>query len=126
MSPLWWDSCAERSLAEAAGVTPSVARAVMTGSPEQLFASLEVDGAVIAVARVAFAQAWAGVTAMLVSPGHRRAGVAVQLMAAMADASRERGIRSMHLQVVRANSAARSLYERLGFSVHHEYVYLGS
>jgi ribosomal protein S18 acetylase RimI-like enzyme len=46
-------------------------------------------------------------------------------MGALADAARARGIPSMYLQVTHANSPARSLYERLGFSVHHEYVYLG-
>jgi GNAT superfamily N-acetyltransferase len=97
----------------------------MTSSPEQLFASIERDGAVIGVARVAFAAAWAGVSALQVTPEHRRAGVATQLMGALADASRARGIRSMYLQVTQANYPARSLYERLGFSVHHEYVYLG-
>jgi len=97
----------------------------MTGSPDQLFASLERDGAVIGVARVAFAHAWAGVFALHVAPEHRRTGVALQLMGALADAARTRGIPSMYLQVTQANSPARSLYERLGFSVHHEYVYLG-
>jgi ribosomal protein S18 acetylase RimI-like enzyme len=74
---------------------------------------------------VAFAHAWAGVSALHVAPDHRRTGVAVQLMGALADASRARGIRSVYLQVTQTNSPARSLYERLGFSVHHEYVYLG-
>ena len=97
----------------------------MTGSPDQLFASLEVDGGVAAIARLAFAQGWAGVLALHVAPERRRTGVASQLMGALADASRSRGIRSMYLQVPEANSPARGLYERLGFRTHHAYCYLG-
>ncbi len=125
LSPLWWDACAEKTRAGTTSDTRSAARTVMTSSPDQLFASLERDGAVIGVARVAFAHAWAGVSALFVAPDRRRTGVAVQLMGALADASRARGIPSMYLQVTQANSPARDLYERLGFSVHHEYLYLG-
>ncbi|MEO8555494.1 MAG: GNAT family N-acetyltransferase [Actinomycetota bacterium] len=128
-SQRWWDAWsagdARVAPADEADVAPSVARTVMTSSPDQLFASLEVEGAVIGVARVAFAQAWAGVFALRVEPEHRRRGIAIQLMGALADASRARGIRSMYLQVTEDNPAARGLYGRLGFSVHHEYFYLG-
>jgi len=62
---------------------------------------------------------------MYVTPGHRRSGVAVQLMGALGDATRARGIRSVYLQVLTPSSPARGLYERLGFSTHHEYRYLG-
>ena len=125
----WLDTCAAWDArvapADETNVAAAVARTVMTSSPDQLFASVEREGAVIGVARVAFAQAWAWVFALHVAPEHRRAGVALQLMGALADAARARGIPSMYLQVTQANSPARSLYERLGFSVHHEYVYLG-
>ena len=124
-SPQWWDAWATRDgRTDHGNAAPSAARAVLTGSPDQLFASLEVDGAVVGVARVAFAQAWAGVSALHVAPDQRRTGVAVQLMGALADASRARGIRSMYLQVLQASSPARGLYERLGFSIHNEYRYL--
>lgn len=125
----WWDAWAAWDArvapANEANVAAAVARTVLTSSPDQIFASLERDGAVIGVARVAFAHAWAGVFALQVAPDHRRTGVAMQLMGALADATRGRGIPSMYLQVTEANSPARGLYERLGFSVHHEYVYLG-
>jgi GNAT superfamily N-acetyltransferase len=121
-SPHWWDAwaAAERRT----DAVRATAMAVMTGSPDQLFARLEVGGAVIAVARVAFAQGWAGVFALHVAPEHRRSGVAVQLMGALGDASRSRGIRSVYLQVLKTNAPALGLYERLGFSTHHEYGYL--
>lgn len=125
----WWDTWtawdSRVAPADEGTGAAAAARTVMTSSPGQLFASLEREGAVIGVARVAFAHAWAGVFALHVAPEHRRTGVALQLMGALADAARTRGIPSMYLQVTGANSPARSLYERLGFSVHHEYVYLG-
>ncbi len=126
-SPRWWDAwTAWDGRTEHANAAPSAARAVLSGSPDQLFASLEVGGALVGVARVAYAQVWAGVSALYVAPQHRRTGVAVQLMSALADASSARGIRSLYVQVAQANSPARSLFQRLGFNIHHEYLYLGA
>jgi len=121
----WWDAFAHQRWPDHPGPTPAAARAVLSGSPDQLFASLQADGCVLGLARVAFAHTWAGVSALQVAPDHRRAGVASQLIGALADASRARGIRSMYLQVAEANPPARSLFDRLGFSTHHEYRYLG-
>jgi N-acetylglutamate synthase len=121
----WWNAWAAHDERNA-GAEPSAARAVMSGSPDQLFASLEIDGVTVGIARVAFTQGWAGVFALHVTPDHRRTGVAVQLMGALADAARSRGIRSVYLQVLNASTPALGLYERLGFSTHHEYCYLGS
>jgi len=125
-SPPWWDVYAQLGWPGHPIATPAAARAVLSGSPDQLFASLETGGAVIGVARVAFARMWAGVSAVHVAQDHRRTGAAVQLMGALADASRARGVRTMYLQVAHANSPARSLYDQLGFSTHHEYCYLGA
>jgi ribosomal protein S18 acetylase RimI-like enzyme len=124
-SPAWWDAWAAGA-GKNTDVARSTAGAVMGGSAEQLFASIEIAGTVVGVARVAFAQGWAGVFALHVAPEHRRAGVAVQLMGALADASTSRGIRSMYLQVLKSSLPAQGLYERLGFSTHHEYCYLAS
>lgn len=125
-SPRWLDAW-EAAAGHISGSPPelSVVTAVLTGSPAQLFASLEVGDLVVGVARLAFAQGWAGISALHVAPEHRRSGVAGQLMGALADASRARGIRSVYLQVLKASSPARGLYAQLGFSTHHEYVYLG-
>lgn len=125
-SPQWWDTWASRDGgADHVNAPSSAAQAVLTGSADQLFASLEVDGVVVGIARVAFAQSWAGVSALHVEPASRRSGVAIQLMSALADATRARGIQNIYLQVLQASSPARGLYERLGFSLHHEYRYLG-
>lgn len=124
-SPRWWDAWASRGDRNVSAPR-STAQAVMCGSPDQLFASLELEGEVVGVARLALAQGWAGVFALHVAPEHRRHGVALQLMGAMADASRAHGIRSMYLQVINASAPAVALYQRLGFSTHHQYCYLGS
>ena len=122
-SPRWWQAWAAQ---EGHAALPASARAVVTGSPDQMFARLEVDGLVIGLARIVFAKGWAGVFALHVAPEHRRSGVAGQLMGALGDASRSRGIRSVYLQVLKPNAPARGLYERLGFRTHHEYDYLAS
>ena len=125
-STQWWDAWAALSgHTDRPDAFHATALAVMTGSPDQLFASLEVEGAVIAVARIAFAAGWAGVFSLRVAPEQQRTGVALQVMSALGDASRARGLRSMYLQVLEASSPARGLYERLGFSTHHQYRYLG-
>jgi len=100
-SPQWWDAWVAQ---EEVSSVPDAALAVMTGSPDQLFASLTVEGTVVGMARIAFTQGWAGVFTMYVTPGHRRSGVAVQLMGALGDASRSRGIRSVYLQVLTTSS----------------------
>ena len=118
-SPAWWSAWGGN------GDTPPVAvRSVLGGSPDQLFASIEVDGTVVGVARLSFAHVWAGVSALQVTPEHRRTGVATQLMGALADESRARRIRSVYAHVAQANSPSQRLFERLGFSIHHEYLYL--
>lgn len=124
-SDRWWDAWAKQG-GHNVTTSRSTAQAVMCGSPDQLFASLELEGEVVGVARLALAQGWAGVFALHVAPEHRRRGVALQLMGAMADASQARGVRSMYLQVMNASAPAVALYQRLGFSTHHQYCYLGS
>jgi GNAT superfamily N-acetyltransferase len=127
LSAQWWEAWAASQDDETADVRAagSAARAILNGSADQLFASVEIVGRIAGVARVAFANRWAGVSALHVAPEHRRTGVAAQLMGAAADAARSRDIRSVYVQVLKANSAARGLYDQLGFSTHHEYCYLG-
>lgn len=133
-SPLWLNAYTDPGWSLSTGERPAItstatstaARTVLTGSPDQLFASMESGGAVLGIARVAFAHTWAGLFALRVAPEHRRTGVAGQLVGALAEATRDRGIRPMYLQVELANSPALSLFGRLGFSTHHEYRYLGA
>lgn len=101
------------------------ARAILTGSPEQVFATArETDGTVVGIGRLGLASAWGGLAAMWVSPQARRRGVGGRLLTALAVAAAERGASSLHLQTDVDNTAALGLYERRGFERHHEYVNL--
>lgn len=121
LSEAWFAAAGERVT-----TNPDAARAVLTGPSDQTFLSVVEDEEVVAVARVPRTDAWAGIFGIRVRPGHRRRGLGTALVLAGAAEARSRGIRSMYLQVEGSNAEAVALYERLGFSTHHEYVYLGA
>lgn len=98
------------------------ARAILTGSPEQVFATARDGSQVVGVGRLGLADAWGGVAAMWVSPTARRRGVASLLLRSLAREALDRGVLSLHLQTDEANTAALALYERHGFERHHVYV----
>jgi len=56
-----------------------------------------------------------GVMGLAVAPGARRRGVASALLAAAERLARTRGARKLSLHVLSTNTAALTLYERLGF-----------
>ncbi len=101
------------------------ARAVLTGSPEQVFASAtDAAGEVVGIGRLGLAAAWGGVAAMWVAPGARRRGVASTLLTSLAEEAARRGVLSLHLQTDTDNEGALRLYRAAGFVPHHEYVTL--
>lgn len=68
-----------------------------------------------------FAMAWAAagdseLLTVAVLPEARRQGLGAELVGAAAAAALARGAGSMHLEVAEDNSAARALYEKLGFT----------
>ncbi len=117
LSPEWF--AAYRSYRE---VEEHAARAILTGSPEQVFATARAgDGSVVGVGRLGLAAGWGGIAAMWVSPTARRSGVATTLLVALAAEATARGVLSLHLQTDADNAPALSLYERHGFERHHVY-----
>nr|BFE81901.1 hypothetical protein GCM10020093_045020 [Planobispora longispora] len=60
---------------------------------------------------------------MATLPHARRRGHAGRLLDALLSHGREQGAEQAYLVVVEANTAARSLYERLGFTVAGRYHY---
>ncbi len=84
------------------------ARAVLAGSPEQVFASATdptvAAGEVVGIGRLGLAAAWGGVAAMWVAPAARRRGLATALLAALAGEAARRGTVSLHLQTDRDNA----------------------
>ncbi len=103
---------------------PPVAIAVLTGADRPVFATVRDGGAVVAIARAVLDAGWAGVTAVEVPPAHRRRGLALVVMRALAGWARAAGADRMWLQVADDNAAAHALYQRLGFHPHHRYRYL--
>jgi N-acetylglutamate synthase len=102
---------------------PPVARRLLVSAPFQAFASIRRDGGTVAIGRVAVAAGWGGLSAVAVHPGHRRAGLATAIGAALAGAAAARGAARLYLQVEEDNTPALALYARCGFTGHHRYHY---
>jgi len=96
---------------------------IMNSYPAR-YLSLLIDGVTIATARMAIADSWAIVTRLIVSESHRRQGLAELLMQACLGYSHAEGVQKMCLQVDRSNIGAQSLYEKMGFRVHHTYSFI--
>ena len=105
-------------------VDPAVVTRLLDGRRPRAFASIEVDGVVVAVARGHLADGWLGVAGVWSRPEHRRQGLGTAVVLALAHWSARRGARWCYLQVETANTAAHAAYARLGFVQHHRYHYL--
>ena len=106
-------------------VDDEAARAILTGSPGQAFATVrDDDGSVIGIGRLGLSAAWGGIAAMWVAPQARRRGLATAMLRALARTADRAGASSLHLQTDTDNTAALALYERHGFERHHSYVNL--
>lgn len=121
LSPEWLMTYAEQR-----PVVPGVTEAVLSGSEGQLFLSVRHPSGrgIIALARMAIHPGWGGIYGVWVHPEHRRQGLATAMTSAMALVAKENTMAALYLQVSGDNADAISLYESLGFSVHHEYTYL--
>jgi N-acetylglutamate synthase len=105
------------------GPLPPVAPAVLQNATAPAFAAVREHGAPIAICRLAADEGWVGITAVEVSPDHRRRGLATHLLAGAMDWAARNGVRNAYLQVDSDNAAALAMYEKAGFRVHHEYRY---
>lgn len=102
---------------------PPAARAILINHPAAIFASLREGDRCVAIARGAVDGRWAGVHAVEVTPSHRGRGLAAYVTAAALRWCGQHGARLSYLQVSANNTPAVRLYERLNYSVHHNYVY---
>jgi GNAT superfamily N-acetyltransferase len=112
-------------VAEHKGTLPAAATAILTGAPETVFAQVRDDaGALLAVARgtVTGPARWHGIGLLQTAPAARRQGLAQHVLRAMALWAQQRGSARAFVQVEERNTAAVTLYQRLGFSTHHTYL----
>jgi GNAT superfamily N-acetyltransferase len=106
-----------------ADTQPPVMRDVLTSAPDQAFISIRAESGVLAIARLSIAEGWAGLTAVEVDPGRRRAGLGRAITEAACAQAAGRGVRRVFLQVEVGNAGARALYERCRFRYSHRYHY---
>jgi ribosomal protein S18 acetylase RimI-like enzyme len=104
------------------GGLPPAARTVLTGVPTARYAAGYADGSLVATARGTVIDGWLGIAVVGVDPGQRRRGWARRLTLALAGWAADEGAERAYLQVEETNTAARQLYERLGFHTAHGYV----
>jgi N-acetylglutamate synthase len=107
---------------DGAGRLPA-AQGVLTRHDRAGFASIRVDGRVVAIGRGTVDDDWLGVTAVEVAPELRRTGLARVIMRALWRWGAAAVARRSYLQVASSNAAALALYERLGYWRHHSYRY---
>jgi N-acetylglutamate synthase len=112
--------------------TPAAARHVLA-SPERLAlarvelppgtATVRARPVLAGIGRGVVTGPWLGVSAVETAPSFRRRGIARAIMARIGRWGREQGASWVYLQVGSDNTAAKALYERLGFDIDHHYRY---
>jgi GNAT superfamily N-acetyltransferase len=118
----WLD--AYMRLGQAAPHTRAAHRAILQAIvPPRLFAALLVAGEPLACGMGVLDRQRFGLFDIVTHAAHRRQGLGGQLVRQMARWAQERGAAACYLQVVERNSAARSLYARLGFTDAYGYWY---
>lgn len=119
----WYARCRDGG-----GAAPE-ARALLNRHDRAGFASVrDAEGRVLAIGRGTIDEhadggLWLGIFAVEVDPAHRRLGLARTIMAALHRWGAAQGARQAYLQVESTNDGAVALYERLGYTVHHDYRY---
>ncbi len=102
----------------------TVVERILTSHPPRAFAAMVDKTTAMAIGRGHISGPWLGVAAVWVDPDQRRAGRATAIMTALGHWAARQGCRYTYIQVDRENQAAAAAYERLGFRVHHGYLYL--
>ena len=87
------------------------------------YGAVKIGEQVIAVGRIATLGSWSIVTRLFVNPSFRGKGVAKNLMNNLLSAAVSDGATKVALQVDNENGAALALYQSMGFTTHHKFVY---
>ena len=101
-----------------------VARMLLTNHDTVGFASVRDGNECLAIARAAVDGRWAGLFAVEVAPAHRGRGLGRAASLAALRWAVPHGARRAYVQVEEGNAPALAIYERLGFTRHHDYRYL--
>lgn len=112
-------------VADHKGALPAAARRVLTGVARTVFAQVrDAQGDLLAVARgvVTGQPGWLGVSLLQTAPTARRTGLGAHVVRAMAQWAGQHGATRSYLQVEERNTAAVTLYGKLGFATHHTYL----
>jgi ribosomal protein S18 acetylase RimI-like enzyme len=80
-------------------------------------------GELLGIGRATHQDTWCGATTIETKLQSRRRGIAKAITARLAIWAQEQGATDWYLQVFHDNAAARSFYERFGFTTHHQYSY---
>lgn len=103
---------------------PGAAEEITARADHPVFVALrDGDGTPLAITRGAITPSWLGITAVEVTEAWRRRGLGRQVIGELADYAARHAVRHVYLQVAAENAPARRLYEQLGFTTHHSYVY---
>lgn len=89
----------------------------------RVFATVELDSAPVAIGGCAVEGDWAGIFGMRTLAGHRRQGLARDIVAALLAGAKAAGASRAYLQVESPNSPAIALYEGFGFRLAYRYRY---
>lgn len=100
-----------------------VVETIMNSYPAR-YLSLHNNGVIVATARLAISESWAILTRLIVAESYRRQGLAELMMEVAMRVSHAEGADKICLQMDHSNIAARSLYEKLGFRLHHTYSFI--
>lgn len=82
-------------------------------------------GELIGIGRATVVGDWVGASAMKTATSSLRRGVGTAVMGKLAEWARERRLNQWFLQVFADSEPALALYDGLGFTAHHDYVYRG-
>lgn len=108
---------------DAPGLDPGAARALMTNHEQVVFASVRDGDKCAAIARAAVDGRWAGLFCVEVAADARRGGLGRSVSVAALRWAVAHGARRAYLQTSSDNAPAIALYESMGFTHHHDYVY---
>ena len=98
-------------------------RALLTRHDRAAFASITLDARIVAVGRATVDDGWLGVSAVEVVPELRRQGLATAIMRELWRWGSAAGTERSYLQVIADNTAAVTMYKRMGYWHHHDFHY---